>query len=66
MRVAKPEKITGMADALRSPAYSTSVGLLRLYFANGNRHARADRQQRLGCRSEHRQLTHWLLPPPAA
>jgi cell division ATPase FtsA len=30
VRVAKPEKITGMADALRSPAYSTSVGLLRL------------------------------------
>jgi cell division protein FtsA len=30
VRIAKPEKITGMADALRSPAYSTSVGLLRL------------------------------------
>ena len=30
VRVAKPEKITGMADVLRSPAYSTSVGLLRL------------------------------------
>ncbi len=30
VRVAKPEKITGMADALKSPAFSTSVGLLRL------------------------------------
>jgi cell division protein FtsA len=30
VRVAKPEKLTGMADSLRSPAYSTSVGLLRL------------------------------------
>jgi cell division protein FtsA len=30
VRIAKPEKISGMADALRSPAYSTSVGLLRL------------------------------------
>jgi cell division protein FtsA len=30
VRVAKPERLTGMADLLRSPAYSTSVGLLRL------------------------------------
>lgn len=30
VRLAKPERLTGMADALRSPAYSTSVGLLRL------------------------------------
>jgi cell division protein FtsA len=30
VRLAKPEKMTGMADSLRSPAYSTSVGLLRL------------------------------------
>ncbi|MFN8527601.1 MAG: cell division protein FtsA [Anaerolineae bacterium] len=30
VRIAKPEKLTGMADALRSPAFSTSVGLLRL------------------------------------
>ncbi|MBZ0277895.1 MAG: cell division protein FtsA [Anaerolineae bacterium] len=30
VRVAKPERLTGMADALRTPAYSTSVGLLRL------------------------------------
>ncbi|MCB9456730.1 MAG: cell division protein FtsA [Anaerolineaceae bacterium] len=30
VRMAKPERLTGMADALRSPAYSTSVGLLRL------------------------------------
>lgn len=30
VRVAKPERLTGMADALRSPAFSTTVGLLRL------------------------------------
>ena len=30
IRLAKPEKLTGLADMLRSPAYSTSVGLLRL------------------------------------
>ncbi len=30
VRVAQPEKITGMADTLRSPSFSTSVGLLRL------------------------------------
>jgi cell division protein FtsA len=30
VRVAKPERLTGMADALRNPSYSTSVGLLRL------------------------------------
>jgi cell division protein FtsA len=30
VRVGRPERLTGMADALRSPAYSTSVGLLRL------------------------------------
>ncbi|PJF28854.1 MAG: hypothetical protein CUN52_11360, partial [Phototrophicales bacterium] len=30
VRIAKPERLTGMADALRNPAYSTSVGLLRL------------------------------------
>jgi len=29
-RVAQPESISGMADPLRNPAYSTSVGLLRL------------------------------------
>ncbi len=30
VRVAKPERLTGMADSLRNPSYSTSVGLLRL------------------------------------
>lgn len=30
VRIAKPERLTGMADVLRSPAFSTSVGLLRL------------------------------------
>ncbi len=33
VRLAQPEKITGMADTLRSPAFSTSVGLLRLGLA---------------------------------
>jgi cell division protein FtsA len=30
VRLAKPERVTGMADSLRNPSYSTSVGLLRL------------------------------------
>ncbi len=30
IRVAQPERITGIADTLKNPAYSTSVGLLRL------------------------------------
>lgn len=30
VRLAKPERLTGMADMLRNPSYSTSVGLLRL------------------------------------
>jgi cell division protein FtsA len=30
IRIAKPEKLTGLADMLKNPAYSTSVGLLRL------------------------------------
>jgi len=30
IRLAKPEKLTGLADMLRSPAYSTPIGLLRL------------------------------------
>jgi cell division protein FtsA len=27
VRIAKPERLTGMADALRNPSFSTSVGL---------------------------------------
>jgi cell division protein FtsA len=30
VRIAKPERLSGMADQLRQPQYSTSVGLLRL------------------------------------
>jgi cell division protein FtsA len=30
VRIAQPENITGMAETLKSPAYSTSVGLLKL------------------------------------
>ncbi len=30
VRLAKPERLTGMADSLRHPSFSTSVGLLRL------------------------------------
>lgn len=30
VRIAQPENLTGMADTLRNPSYSTSVGLLRL------------------------------------
>lgn len=29
VRIGKPEKLTGMVDKLQSPAYSTSIGLLR-------------------------------------
>jgi cell division protein FtsA len=30
IRLAKPERLTGLADLLKSPAYSTSIGLLKL------------------------------------
>ncbi|MEO1286598.1 MAG: cell division protein FtsA [Chloroflexota bacterium] len=30
VRMAKPERLTGMADVLKNPSYSTSVGLLRM------------------------------------
>jgi cell division protein FtsA len=30
VRLARPEKLTGMSESLRNPAYSTSVGLLRM------------------------------------
>ena len=30
VRLAQPEKISGIADTLKNPSYSTSVGLLRL------------------------------------
>ncbi len=30
VRVAQPERVSGMADQLKNPSYSTSVGLLRL------------------------------------
>ncbi|PJF30251.1 MAG: cell division protein FtsA [Candidatus Thermofonsia Clade 1 bacterium] len=30
VRIARPERVSGMADQLRNPSYSTSVGLLRL------------------------------------
>lgn len=30
VRMAKPEKLTGMGDILKNPSYSTSVGLLRM------------------------------------
>ena len=30
VRLGQPERVTGMSEALKSPAYSTSVGLLKL------------------------------------
>lgn len=30
VRLGKPERLTGMADSLKNPSYSTSVGLLRM------------------------------------
>lgn len=50
VRTAGPENLTGLIDKLNSPAYSTSVGLLRwavsmhehdLAYANGNRRRRS-------------------------
>ncbi|WP_119068275.1 cell division protein FtsA [Aggregatilinea lenta] len=55
VRIAQPDNITGMVEALKSPAYSTSVGLLKLglimdlederrrnLHKNGSREARVD------------------------
>jgi len=50
-RVAQPEAITGMADPLRSPAYSTSVGLLRLGLIMDVEDQRRDRLKKHGGRS---------------
>ena len=30
VRIGRPDRLTGMADALKSPSYATSVGLLRV------------------------------------
>ena len=30
VRIGKPERLTGMADSLKSPSFSTSIGLLRM------------------------------------
>jgi cell division protein FtsA len=42
VRIGKPERLTGMADALRNPSYSTSVGLLRLGLSMDSAAARPD------------------------
>ncbi|HLA45547.1 MAG TPA: hypothetical protein VJZ27_19015, partial [Aggregatilineales bacterium] len=49
-RVAQPEAITGMADPLRSPAYSTSVGLLRLGLIMDMEDERRDKVRKSGGR----------------
>lgn len=49
-RVAQPEAITGMADPLRSPAYSTAVGLLRLGLIMDVEDDRRDKYRRSGPR----------------
>ena len=56
VRVAGPERLSGMADQLRSPSYSTSVGLLRLGLMmdneddrrNGGRSAKGAKGPRTG------------------
>lgn len=49
-RVAQPEAISGMADPLRNPAYSTSVGLLRLGLIMDVEDERRDKLRRPGSR----------------
>jgi cell division protein FtsA len=49
-RVAQPEAISGMAEPLRSPAYSTSVGLLRLGLIMDMEDERRDKLRRSGRR----------------
>ncbi len=50
VRVAKPERISGMADQLRHPSYSTSVGLLRLGLIMEREDERRGRAARSGFR----------------
>lgn len=49
-RVAQPEAISGLADPLRNPAYSTSVGLLRLGLIMDMEDERRDKLRRTGGR----------------
>jgi len=49
-RVAQPEAISGMADPLRNPAYSTSVGLLRLGLIMDVEDERRDKYRKSGVR----------------
>jgi len=46
VRLGKPERITGMADALKNPSYSTSVGLLRMGLDFGTGYFEADTNTR--------------------
>lgn len=64
-RVARPENLTGMADRLGSPAYSTSVGLLRwalmmneLVAPEGER--RRERVNRSGSSLDWETIKGWL------
>jgi len=56
VRIAKPENLIGMVDQLDSPAYSTSVGLLRWAFLMGEYTPEGDIQrmgyQRVGLNSQ--------------
>jgi len=64
VRLAKPEKLTGMADTLRNPSYSTSVGLLRLGLSmdSGADTARTGSGQATGLGQIFRGLLRGLLP----
>jgi cell division protein FtsA len=53
VRLAQPERVSGMADAVRSPAYSTMVGLLKVgcdLDTNESTETRRDRRARNGSR----------------
>ncbi|MCP4139763.1 MAG: cell division protein FtsA [Chloroflexi bacterium] len=48
VRIAQPENIVGMVDKLHSPAYSTSVGLLRWAIAMQEKHVQQKRGRKKG------------------
>jgi len=48
VRIAQPENIVGMADQLHSPAYSTSVGLLRWAIAMQQNYVQQKRGRKKG------------------
>ena len=70
VRIAQPENLVGMVDRLNSPAFATSVGLLRWAFLmseflpQGDRkrsnYLRAGSESRAGCESRFEKIKNWL------